>query len=108
MLSLIVPLEYDDDTTIIPRSTTVIAHRSPAARPGYGKAARYVSGKMPVTAKNTHRAETSASKPATQGKGPEVVGGAQLSEAQSEEERIAAMFKASGDQWEQQKQQMAK
>lgn len=56
--------EYDDDTTIIPRSSSVIARRLPAARPGYGKAARYVTGKMPVTAKNAYRTETSQSKPA--------------------------------------------
>src|SRR5687768_9566492 len=45
-------IEYDDDTTIIPRSTTVIARRQPALKPGAGRAARYVSGKAPVNAKN--------------------------------------------------------
>ena len=41
--------EYNDDTTTISRSSTVIAVRRPAAR-GYGRAARYVSGKAPVRA----------------------------------------------------------
>ncbi|KAF2244917.1 DWNN-domain-containing protein [Trematosphaeria pertusa] len=41
--------EYDDDTTIISRSSTVIAVRRPAAR-GHGRAARYVSGRAPVRA----------------------------------------------------------
>ena len=41
--------EYDDDTTIISRSSTVIAARRPAAR-GQGRAARYVSGRAPVRA----------------------------------------------------------
>lgn len=41
--------EYDDDTTIISRSSTVIAVRRPAAR-GHGRAARYISGKAPVRA----------------------------------------------------------
>lgn len=41
--------EYDDDTTIISRSSTVIASRRPAAR-GHGRAARYVSGRAPVRA----------------------------------------------------------
>lgn len=101
-------IEYDDDTTIIPRSTTVVAHRAPASRPGYGRAARYVSGKAPVNAKNTHRTEAAVSKPAAQAKATDTANGAVLNEAMTEEERIAAMFKASGDQWEQQKQQMAK
>ncbi|KAF2676532.1 DWNN-domain-containing protein [Lentithecium fluviatile CBS 122367] len=41
--------EYDDDTTIISRSSTVIAARRPAPR-GQGRAARYVSGRAPVRA----------------------------------------------------------
>ncbi len=41
--------EYNDDTTTISRSSTVIAVRRPAAR-GHGRAARYVSGKAPVRA----------------------------------------------------------
>ncbi|KAK5093041.1 Protein mpe1, partial [Cryomyces antarcticus] len=58
--------EYDDDTAIITRSTSVIARRLPASKPGQGRAARYVSGRMPVSAKNQHRIESS--KPAAQGK----------------------------------------
>lgn len=54
--------EYDDDTAIIPRSTSIIARRLPAARPGKGGAARYVSGKVPVNARNTQRAEQSSPK----------------------------------------------
>ncbi|EDU44692.1 Zinc knuckle domain containing protein [Pyrenophora tritici-repentis] len=49
--------EYKDDTTLIPRSSTVIAIRRPAPR-GQGRAARYVTGKPPV------RAITTQSKPA--------------------------------------------
>lgn len=41
--------EYDDDTTIISRSSTVVATRRPAAR-GHGRAARYISGRAPVRA----------------------------------------------------------
>ncbi|KAF2108623.1 DWNN domain-containing protein [Lophiotrema nucula] len=41
--------EYDDDTELIPRSQTAIAVRRPAQR-GYGRAARYVSGRPPVRA----------------------------------------------------------
>ncbi|KAJ9648944.1 Protein mpe1 [Coniosporium tulheliwenetii] len=100
--------EYDDDTTIIPRSSSVVARRFPAQKAGHGKAARYVSGKMPVNAKNTYRTEAPTSKPAVPGKSvPSVDGASDMNKAQTEEERIAAMFKAGGDQWEQQQAQMA-
>ncbi|KAL1640119.1 Protein mpe1 [Diplodia intermedia] len=98
--------EYDDDTTIVPRSTTVLARRLPAARPGHGRAARYVSGKAPVTAKNSYRTESSTTKPAIQAK-PAADGAATMSAAQTEEERIAAMFAAGAENWEQQKAKMA-
>ncbi|KAK4690505.1 protein MPE1, partial [Lecanoromycetidae sp. Uapishka_2] len=94
--------EYDDDTTIIPRSTTVVAKRLPAAREGKGGAARYVSGKMPQSAKNFNRQETTAkssSKPAN--------GIANMGAAQTEEERVAAFMQMGADQWAQQKQEMA-
>lgn len=102
-------VEYDDDTTIIPRSTSVIVKRLPAIKAGRGGAARYVSGKMPQNAKNTHRTEASISKAPTQGKGLIVPNGlADTNGVQTEEERIAAMFKQGADQWEQQQQEMAK
>ncbi|GAB7341140.1 hypothetical protein MBLNU457_7443t1 [Dothideomycetes sp. NU457] len=96
--------EYDDDTTVIPRGTHVIARRLPAARPGAGRAARYVSGKMPVTAKNQHRIE--ATKTATQSKPSDISAPINTSNM-TEEEKIAAMFDQGGQQWEQQQQQMA-
>ena len=36
--------EYKDDSTIIPRSSSVIVKRLPAARPGKGRASLYVNG----------------------------------------------------------------
>lgn len=95
-------VEYDDDTTIIPRSTTVIARRLPAQKPGAGRAARYVTGKMPVKAKNSARTETTAKvvKPSTTGL-------AQMSSATTEEERMAAMFQAQSDQWTAQQEEMS-
>ena len=97
--------EYDDDTTVIPRSTTVIAKRLPAAKAGRGGAARYVSGKMPQNARTVHRTEatpthSSSSNPPS--------GATAMNGAQNEEERIAAMFKIGADQWAQQQQEMAK
>ena len=96
--------EYDDDTVIIPRGTHVTARRLPAVKPGAGRAARYVSGKMPVMAKNQHRIEASKSQ------GPSssnATSGPIDTSNMSEEEKIAAMFAQGGQQWEQQQQQMA-
>lgn len=97
--------EYDDDTTIIPRSSSVVARRVPAARPGHGKAARYVSGKAPVSAKNVSRTEQS--KAAAQNKNTPTPAPAIDMSALTEEERIEAMLAAGGSQWEQHQQQMA-
>lgn len=87
-------IEYDDDTTIIPRSTTVLARRLPAARPGKGGAARYVSGRAPVKA--IHAKSTPQPGKATD-----------LSAAQTEEERMKAIMGLEAQNWEQEKQQMA-
>ena len=92
-------VEFDDDTSVIPRSTTVIAKRLPATKPGRGGAARYVSGKMPQNAKITHRPEPSTS---TQ------TNSTSMNSAQTEEERMAAIFKMGADQWAQDQQVMAK
>ena len=97
--------EYDDDTLIIPRSTTVIAKRLPAVKAGRGGAARYVSGKIPQNAKNVHRMEAPATKPSSFNA---PTGATAMNGAQNEEERIAAMFKMGADQWAQQQQEMAK
>ncbi|KAI0913819.1 DWNN domain-containing protein [Ustulina deusta] len=94
--------EYDDDTTIIPRSTTVVARRLPPQKPGAGRAARYVSGKMPSSAKNSSRKEamTKVTKPA-------MTGLAQMSTALTEEEKMMAMFQAESDQWTAQQEEMS-
>lgn len=96
---------YDDDTTIIPRSTTVIARRQPAAKPGAGRAARYVSGKMPALAKNSGRkeqgAKVSASRPVSNAI-------SQMNNAMTEEEKMAAMFAAQTEQWSAQQDEISK
>jgi protein MPE1 len=99
--------EYDDDTAVVPRSTSVIARRLPASKPGQGRAARYVSGRMPVTAKNSHRTETHSSSTTTGKVATGTHGAAAMDKAVTEEERIAAMFQMGADQWEEQKQHMA-
>lgn len=95
--------EYDDDTTLIPRSTSVIARRLPAIRPGRGGAARYVSGKAPVNAKHNPandvtRSTTTFSK----------TKGSDMSSALTEEDRVKAMFSLEGEQWRQKQQEMAR
>ena len=96
--------EYDDDTAIIPRSTTVIAKRLPAIRPGRGGAARYVSGKMPQNARNSQRQEATIKNIASGSS----AGLTAMNGAQNEEERIAAMLRLGADDWAQQQQHMAR
>lgn len=97
-------LEYDDDTTIIPRSTTVIARRQPALKPGAGRAARYVSGKMPVTAKNAGRKEQSSKASSSK---PSATAISEMNNAMTEEEKMAAMFAAQTEQWSAQQEEMS-
>jgi protein MPE1 len=85
--------EYDDDTTIISRSSTVVAVRRPAAR-GHGRAARYVSGRAPVRAIK----KADASKPALSS-----TAGGVLSEQDAE----AAFLAESAQVWDQQKESLS-
>jgi len=98
--------EYDDDTTIIPRSTSIIARRLPPLKPGAGRAARYVSGKMPVNAKNSSRKETLAPKTNTKQTNA-TTSVTKMSNAMTEEERMAAMFQAQSEQWSAQQDELA-
>jgi len=68
-----------------------------------------VSGKMPANARNSTRTEAPISKPVMQGKRTTTnLGLSDMNGAQTEEEKIEAMFKAGADQWAQQQQEMAK
>ncbi|KAL9053405.1 MAG: hypothetical protein Q9162_004775 [Coniocarpon cinnabarinum] len=90
--------EYDDDTTQLPRSTSVTAKRArPAQGPGRGRAARYLTGKMPTIAKTATKSEQLAAS----------ASGDLAKVAASEDENIAALFKETGAQWEQEKARMA-
>ncbi|KAK2747617.1 hypothetical protein FQN55_004971 [Onygenales sp. PD_40] len=99
--------EYDDDTTIIPRSTSVIARRLPAARPGKGGAARYVSGKMPVNARSSSRIEPSIPNRPTNNGSTAISNISDLNGAQSEDEKIKALFSLQESQWKEQQNEMA-
>lgn len=87
--------EYTDDTEIIPKDSTVIARRAPAAAPGKGRAARYVSGKPPVSAK-----------PNAMGPGAGKAAMVDMSNM-SESERLAAMMKMQEAQWQQTQENMS-
>lgn len=97
--------EYDDDTAIIPRSTTVVARRAACHKKGAGRAQRYVNGKMPISAKNSSRKEVSKATASTTA----ATGLAQMNNpAMSEEDKLKAMFQAQSDQWKDQLQEMGK
>ncbi|KAL5348758.1 Protein mpe1 [Pseudogymnoascus australis] len=98
--------EYTDDTTIIPRSTSIIARRLPPLKAGAGRAARYMSGKMPVNAKNSSRKEM----PATKSTSKAAVSSnfaPKMNDSMTEEQRMAAMFQAQNEQWSAQQDEMA-
>ncbi|KAF2862975.1 DWNN-domain-containing protein [Piedraia hortae CBS 480.64] len=90
---------YDDDTTQIMRASTVIAQRRPAMRPGAGRAARYVTGKMPVNAKNQHRVE--ASRAATSGQLVTPPQTSFASTSMSDEEKLRAALGLQDEIWKQ-------
>jgi protein MPE1 len=88
--------EYDDDTVQIPRSTTVVARRLPASKPGAGRAARYVSGRIPVNAKNQHRVEAARNDTS---KSTPVSNGAISGRPMTEEEKLAELFSENKATW---------
>lgn len=103
---MLIIIEYDDDTTVIPRSTSIIARRLPSIKPGAGRAARYMSGQMPIKQKNSSRKEQG--KQANAKAVASTQGLAQMNSAMTEEEKMEAMFQAQSDQWTAQQEDMAK
>lgn len=87
-------VEYTDDTEIIPKDSTVLARRLPAAVPGKGRAARYVSGKPPASAKPTNAAAKSQY-------------AAAMDSAMTEQERLAVTLQMTDAHWEQKQEEMA-
>lgn len=104
--SILTSIEYDDDTTIIPRSTSIIARRLPPLKPGAGRAARYMSGQMPI--KQKHQSRKDQGKQANAKAVASTQGLAQMSTAMTEEQKMEAMFQAQGDLWTAQQEDMAK
>ncbi|KAL5118491.1 Protein mpe1 [Pleosporales sp. CAS-2024a] len=88
--------EYKDDTSLIPRSATVVCQRRPAPR-GQGRAARYISGKAPLRAITKDTSKPSA--PAALG----AAAGGALSEADAE----AAFLAESAQVWDATKESLS-
>lgn len=97
-------IEYDDDTAVIPRSTTVIARRTPAAKRGAGRAQRYMTGKMPVNAKNSSRKEQANKSAAAKTTSSAM---AAMDSRMTEDQRTQAMFAAQTEQWSANADEMA-
>ncbi|KAG0652074.1 putative RING finger [Hyphodiscus hymeniophilus] len=97
--------EFVDDTTIIPRSTSIIARRLPPMKAGAGRAARYVTGKMPINTKNSLRKEQPSNKSSTK---PSIGSNSLANMANmTEEQKMAAMFAVQNEQWSAQQEEMA-
>jgi len=103
--------EYNDDSIVIPRSTFVIARRSPAIRQGKGSASRYVTGKPRITKidlksqSNTQQQQQQQQQQLLQSQSQS--NGGNETTAMSEEDRINAMFANQDDQWKQTQQVMS-
>ncbi|KAG4305765.1 hypothetical protein PORY_000675, partial [Pneumocystis oryctolagi] len=102
-------LEYDDDTTIIPRSTSITVRRLPPSKPGKGTAARYVSGNPSVG--SYIRAENYCKKPAElkTKSAPFTINTSTTNQGKndSEDAAIQAMFAASNEQWQETQDKLA-
>ncbi|KAJ3037264.1 E3 ubiquitin-protein ligase rbbp6 [Rhizophlyctis rosea] len=111
--------EYSDDMYMIPRNSSILVSRNPAARPGKGSAQRYVNGVMPSAAQGSgvrglrgmpqpaqlpkHTTLTAtAPKPTLSAPAPVVD-----VESMTEEERIQHMLQQQDEQWQQTQEIMA-
>lgn len=74
-------------------------------RPGAGRAARYVSGKMPTNAKNASRREQATKAAAAAKSQSDAI--AKMASAMTEEEKMMAMFAAQGAEWTAQQEEMS-
>lgn len=119
--------EYKDDSTIIPRSSTVLVSRRPAVRPGKGRAAHYLAGvEQSSSGPNKSASGPGSAGPSAPFRGPagpmsrrfdkedpaKATPGststpAPVSMPGDEAASIAAMFAATEHQWEETQEKMA-
>ncbi|KAG4303399.1 hypothetical protein PCK1_000363 [Pneumocystis canis] len=101
--------EYDDDTTIIPRSTSITVRRLPPLKPGKGTAARYVTGNPSIESHN--RSENFSRKPTELKTKPVSLshntGITNQKKNDPEDAAIQAMFAASNEQWQETQDKLA-
>ncbi|KXN87414.1 hypothetical protein AN958_08845 [Leucoagaricus sp. SymC.cos] len=123
--------EYKDDSTIIPRSSSIIVKRMPAARPGKGKASMYVSGATPAVPTSDpvqrpgssstvtwHKGSmskrfdgkedtyTPSAVPSTKSATPQPVVSSNIAK-EDEQAAMAAMFQAQTANWEETQEKMS-
>lgn len=102
--------EYEDDTTVIGRSSMVIVKRSPSVKLSVngksviGNATRYVAGKPRLMSKRNGGPSSIGSAAGVRNGRPNALANV---EGQTEEERIANMFANQETQWEQTQQEMS-
>lgn len=114
--------EYKDDNTTIPRSSHVTVRRLPPSKPGRGTAQNYVADLQ--AAPGAPAAAEPAPGPSSMYRGPmtrrfdapsaepgmpsaPVVPASAVSEHPDEASKIAAMFLASSEQWEETQERMS-
>ncbi|KAI9105839.1 DWNN domain-containing protein [Phlyctochytrium arcticum] len=104
--------EYKDDMYMVPRNTSVLVSRQPASKPGKGTAQRYLTMTMPTSAMLGGSRARAAPLPSTLPKhhtlnnkvapqrnsSSEDAASSDLT-GETEEERIASMFKLQTEQW---------
>lgn len=114
--------EYKDDNYMVPRSTHVVVRRLPASRPGRGTAQLYVGDmQVPAGVAEPAPAHPPPSAPyrgpmsmrfdgrdsgASASAAPQIASAA-LDESSDEAARIAAMFQATSEQWDETQERMA-
>lgn len=77
-------------------------------KPGAGRAARYMLGKMPNAVKNASRREAALKPNVTKAKpttAPNLA--SMITENMTDDEKMAAMFSAQSEQWKAQQEEMA-
>ncbi|KAF8202266.1 DWNN domain-containing protein [Pholiota molesta] len=124
--------EFKDDSQIIPRSSSVIVKRLPAARPGRGKASMYISGTsasstptsepvlrngQPPTVPTWHKGamskrfdgkeEPTSSTPSTKQSTPTPAPAKHVITKDDEAAAMAAMFQAQTQNWEETQEKMS-
>ena len=96
--------EYDDDSVVIPRNTSVLVARKPPQKVGNGTAQRYLSAAVPIMPKMTQKAAIYTKPVLGQTYRPP---NPTTAEGIAEKEGISQMFKQQAATWQQTQTEMA-